>query len=135
MAARELREKVQAYLNDKKADNRLLGFVDEYSFEEVLNSANLALDEINNKGIYKTSFTVDDCDPYMLMLGTAKYLLAAAIALKTRNYVTVNDGGISVNREGNIDLYYRIYDQVRQEFAEQVDATKNTMNLMAGFRH
>lgn len=135
MTAAELKNKVQAYLNDKAAGNRLLGYAEEYDLEDVINCANLALEEVNHKGITTTGFTMDTCDPYLLRLGTAKYLLSSSIALKGRNSVTVNDGGIAVNREGNLDLYYRMYDMISAEFEDQLYAKKNAANLMRGFGH
>lgn len=135
MTIAELRLQAQAYLNDKKVDNRLIGYEDEYSLEDVIRCANLALTEINGKTIYKTSFTIDTCDPYLMLMGTVKYLLSSEIALKSRNYITVNDGGASVNREGNIELYYRMYEAVKSEFLEQLEAMKFNMNLMGGYGH
>lgn len=135
MTLKDIRSKIQAFLNDKKAENRILGYEEEYSLEDILNAVNLALEEINYKGIIKTSYTLDTCDPYLLRLGAAKYLLSGEIAMKTRNYVTVNDGGISVNREGNIELYYRMYQQISDEFNEQLDIMKNNANLLSGYGH
>ena len=135
MTATELKARVQAYLNDKAAGNRLLGYQDEYTLEDVINCANMALEEINYKGIYTTSFTMESCDPYLLRLGTAKYLLSASIAQKSRNTLTVNDGGVAVNREGNIDHYYRLYDMINAEFDDQVYSKKNAASLLRGFGH
>jgi len=130
---RELKNKVTALLYDKAAENRLHGYAEEVSIEDVIQGANLALMEINRKGILKTSFDMDTCDPYTLLLGTAKYVLSGIIALKTRNYITVNDGGVSVNREGNLDLYYRVYEVIKQEFDQQLEADKSYMNLSGGW--
>lgn len=131
----ELKNAIQVFLNDKKADNRLNGYEEEYSLEDVINCSNLALNEINYKGIYQTNFKLDTCNPYLLILGTAKFLLSSEIALKTRNYITVNDGGTSLNREGNIDLYYKMYGEIKSDYLEQLEAIKNNLNLMAGFGH
>ncbi|MDP3014262.1 MAG: hypothetical protein Q8M92_08485 [Candidatus Subteraquimicrobiales bacterium] len=135
MTARELKNKIDAYLRDKASENRLGGYNEEYSLEEVINAANLTLEEINYKGIIKTSFTMETCDPYLLRLGTAKTLISGTIVAKTRNYVTVNDGGVSVNREGNIDLYTRLYQIINDEFQEQLDAKKCHINLMRGWNN
>lgn len=135
MTASALKNRVQAFLNDKKLANRLLSNQDEYSLEDVINCSSLALDEINNKGLVKTLYTLDNCEAYLLTLGTAKYLLAGSIALKSRNYITINDGGVSVNREGNIDLYYRMYENIRQEFEDQLDSRKTWLNIQRGFGH
>ena len=133
MDVNSLYSKVRAYLNDVAAKNRLLGGVDEFELEDVIKSSELALEEINYKGIYKTGYTMETCDPYLLRLGTAMYLLSGVIATKTRNYATVNDGGVTVNREGNIDLYYRMHDSIKQEFEDQLYAKKNASSLLNGF--
>ncbi len=135
MTISDLANRVQAYLNDKKTANRLLGYEYEYTDEAVSQCANLALEEINYKGIVITKYTIENCDPYLLRLGTAKYLLSQEIASKSRNFATVNDGGVSVNREGNIEFYYRIYEAIKEEFEEQLYAKKNAANLMSGFGH
>jgi hypothetical protein len=135
MTINELKNKVQAHLNDRKAANRLLGYEYEYTEEAVTQCAGLALEEINYKGVTTTKYTIETCDPYLLRLGTAKYLLSQEIATKGRNYAAVNDGGISINREGNIEFYYRMYEAISTEFEEQLYAKKNARNLMRGYGH
>lgn len=129
----DLRKRVRAYLNDKKAANRLLGYEYEYTDEAISQCASMALEEINYKGIVVTHYTMDNCDPYLLRLGTAKYLLSQEIAAKGRNFAVINDGGVSVNREGNIEFYYRTYEDINQEFEDQLYAKKNAADLLRGF--
>ncbi len=135
MDTTDLIKKMRAFMNDEKAKNRLLGYEYEYTDESIVEAASLALDEINNRGLFKLNYTIKDCDPYLLRLGTAKYLISQEIASKSRNFASVNDGGVAVNREGNIELYYRLYDSVNAEFIEQLDTFKNNLNLMSGFGH
>ena len=135
MRVSELRDRVHAYLRDRKAENRILGEEEEYSLEDIINAANMALEEINHRHIIITNYTIDNCDPYLLRLGTTKHLLLGRIAAKARNYVTVNDGGVSVNREGNIDLYQRIYESIRAEFDAHLEMFKNNLNLRRGYGH
>lgn len=127
-------KKVRILLNDYSAKNRLLGNNVEFSDEEINDSIDLALSEINTSGVVYFSFTENDCPEYLLLLGTAKYLLSSAISLKSRNTVVVNEaGGGSVNREGNLSLYMQLYQDIRSQFDHDLSILKARANLEGAF--
>ena len=104
----------------------------EYSDEDILGAAEWTLLEINDKGLIKFKHTLDNVPKYLFILGTSAKALAAQIALKSRNYINMPDGSVSVNREGNISLYQQMYSQLREEFIYELDIYKGSQNIMRG---
>ena len=118
---------------DKAAENRLLDNDFEFSSKTILSAADLALLKINEGHIIKTSYTIDSCPGYMLLLGTVYFAMGGRVAQKARNRVSASDGGMLVDREGNVELYYRIQQNVLMLLNEEIDREKGWENISAGF--
>jgi|APSaa5957512576_1039674.scaffolds.fasta_scaffold74050_1 hypothetical protein len=133
MTLAELTSLASNLLKDKADLNRLKGFEPEFSEGIVRSASKLALLTINNKYACKTSHTIGDCPEYLLLLGVAAQLLESEIILKSRNTLAINDGGIAVNREGNLGLYKDIWASLKQEFETELDAYKSNLNFMTAW--
>lgn len=125
---------VRSYLKDQEELNRLKDFKYEYDESAVNAAVNMALREINFKYQPKTTYRLESCPEYMLILGVAVQLLTSEIILKSRNLITVNDGSSIINREGNIKDYKAVRDEIKKEFDIELYHWKIGLNIEAGFR-
>ncbi len=125
---------VRSYLNDYAVKNRLLGENEEYTDDDIFSASATALIEINTKGIVHFAYTTESCPDHLLLMGTLKHLLVSIISLKSRNTIVVSEaGGGSVNREGNLELYYRLYSDVRAQFDQDLYIAKAQANMEGAF--
>lgn len=131
MEINRLKTLAQGMLKDQAVKNRLIDYTEEYTIGDIKSASDLALLEINGTAPFATNYTIENCPDYLLILGTGCYLLSNQIALKSRNTSVINDGGIIVNREGNINLYINLHTILRQRFEDQVEAYKGWLNLKA----
>lgn len=133
MTLTELTNLVSGLLGDKASLNRLDGFESEFLEPDVLIASRITLLAINNKGAHKTGYSINDCPEYLLVLGVSAQLLESKINLKTRNTLAINDGGIAINREGNLELYRVIWAALKREFIDELDMHKSDINFMSGW--
>jgi hypothetical protein len=124
----------RTYLLDREITNRLIGENLEYADDEIINATEIALMKINSMYVPKTAYTVDTIpDDHLLLLGVVTTLLLSKIQSKTRNYMTVNDGGVMTNREGNIEQYKEMYRTVSAEYERLLMNFKIELNIRQGF--
>ena len=128
MTLDELQEYCLGRLKDISNRNRLTGGTKEHDKNDVRLAAQQALLTING-GVYSTGYTIDSCPSQILVEGTVVELLKQDIMLKARNKITAADGGIILDREGNIDLYIRIKDETERMFRDLVQQHKGYLNL------
>lgn len=121
------------HLGDIEAENRLGGFVFEYSDPDIRGAVTLALNRINNTDFPKSAFTTDTCDQWILTLGVSYYLLKAKVNTKIRNSIDVESSRGNINRESNVALYLSVLAQMSSEFTRELSAYKRALNIEAGF--
>lgn len=131
---RDIVAQVKRKLRDSPEYNRVMGNKDEYTPEDVMLAAQDAVDEINEFGPYKTKLLIHTAPISLLLKGTIAHLLKARIAEKIRNTMTVSDGGIALNREGNLDKYEQLLAVYNAEFYDALSRYKADLNIRSGFR-
>ncbi len=124
----QLISRVRAMFRDIVIENKLMDSY-EYSEDDIISASVIALSKINTDHIYQTGYTVEDCPEHMLVLGTAYYAMQARVAQKIRNKVTINDGGVIADREGNTPLYISLMASMKQEFEESINKIKGWADI------
>jgi hypothetical protein len=128
MSFDELMEYSLARLKDIATKNRLTGGETEHNQADIKSAYRQALINING-GVFNTGYTLETCPPDLLIRGTVIELLQQDISLKARNQIAANDGGILLDREGNIALYMNIMEREREEFRDALQKHKGFLNL------
>ena len=128
---------VRSMLGDYAAKNRLLGDMEEYSDQEIMDAMDATVEEVNYGDVHITSFTVQslhDANPYLLRLGAAKHALFARMTQKARNSIPYSDGAGYVDKESNLNAYQNMYIQLDNTYNTTRRQYKATLNLNAAMR-
>jgi len=119
----------KAMVKDQASKNRLVGFVARYSPEDVENSIELALMDINQKHPPYTDYAIEDCPHRLIILGIATRLLTCDNVLKASNYIDISDTSVVINREKNISLLFKLAEEMEREFTTSLMEYKFSLNV------
>jgi len=132
MDINDLKDLVHGFLGDRATKNRLSDNALEFDINDIEMALRLTLIHINGAYLITTGYTLENCPEHLLIPGVTVQALSSKITQKARNKITVNDGGIAVDREGNIDIYSRIYTDIKRSFEDDLMIWKGNVNLMQG---
>jgi len=132
MTLNDLKDLVHGFLGDRATKNRLNNNTLEFDINDIEIALRLALIHINGAYLITTGYTLENCPEHLLIPGVAVQVLSSKITQKARNKIAVNDGGIAVDREGNIDIYMRIYGEISRKFEDDLMVWKGNINLIQG---
>ena len=129
------RDQVRMFMRDYAPKNILL---DDVQFTD--NELNLALEmtvSAFNTVTPQTSFTPSSFPVhlrYLLLVGTARFLLMSESFLQVRNQATVQDGDISpIGIDDKAALYSQMAAQLKGEFDELTRGVKTQNNMEASY--
>jgi hypothetical protein len=124
---------VRLYLRDFPELNRLIDG-EETSDRMIAWAVIDTLDDINNTPPFLGGYTVENF-PYrhLLMRGTVLSVLESVGMLQTRNQLSYNDGGISVQASDKAPMIMQWIGMFRTSYEQKKKDFKVAMNLSMGF--
>lgn len=122
-------EDLRTFIRDRPELNTLIG-------KEETNDAGLsgaisdALDDWNNTPPFTINYTVDNF-PFksLLKIGAVIFVLKSVGILMSRNHLTYNDGGISIEKDEKTQLYQSWLDRFEPEWERKKTSFKLAKNL------
>lgn len=89
-----------------------------------------AIDDWNNTPPLVTSYTVDNFPSHSLLkIGATLWVLKSAGIMMSRNHLTYNDGGISIEKDEKTQLYQSWLDRFEPEWERRKASLKMAQNL------
>jgi len=126
--------RIRSAIRDIPEMNRLLDFKEEFTPEEIISAIESGIDFINYTGYPFLSLTKECMDRQIwniLKDAVIAELMDMMIIYKARNWLTVNDGGGVVNREGNLDIYRAIKIEHERRAEQKLAEYKDYQNKWA----
>lgn len=122
-------DQIRMFLRDKAENNILLDTV-QFSQKDVDQAVYMAVDNFNaitpQTSLYPTNFP----NRYLLLLGTAKYLMLSEAFLQVRNQATYQDGDIApIGISDKVAAYSQLFQIIKAEWDELSRGIKTQNNL------
>ena len=124
-------EELRNFIRDKAELNTLIG-VQETSDALLSVAIDDALDDWNNTPPIITRYTINNFPiKSLLKTGATIFVLRSAGIGKSRNHLTYNDGGISIEKDEKTGLYQSWIDRFEQLWEKRKSDYKMQLNLRA----
>ena len=128
-------DQIRVFLRDKAENNILLDAV-QFTQKDVDQAVSFAVDNFNAI----TPQTVFDPSSfpnrYVLLLGTAKYLMLSEAFLQVRNQATYQDGDIApIGLSDKVAAYSQLFQIIKAEWDELSRGIKTQNNLEGMYNH
>ncbi len=126
-------DQIRMFLRDKAENNILLDTV-QFTQAEVDTAVSFACDAYNAvsppSNVTPSSFP----NRYVLLIGTAKYLMQSESFMQIRNQASIQDGGIApIGISDKVESYSRLAQLLKAEFDELVRGLKTYLNMAGAY--
>ena len=122
-------DQVRMFLRDKAENNILLDAV-QFSQKDVDQAVYMAVDNFNAITPQTQFDPTGFPNRYVLLLGTAKYLMLSEAFLQVRNQATYQDGDIApIGLSDKVSAYSQLFQVIKAEWDELSRGIKTQNNL------
>lgn len=122
-------DNLRIFLRDKAENNILLDGV-QFTQDDVNQAIEFAVDGFNTITPISSYTASNMPSRYILLLGTAKYLMQSEAFIQIRNQATFQDGDIqSVGVSDKMTAYLQLVQSIKAEYDELSRSLKTQLNL------